>query len=285
MDILNSIDQCIINNYDEDFFQLYLFSNENIGDYKSYFDLNGKSLLTVGSSIDQVINASLDNCSNITICDICPLTKYFYYLKLSSLLVLDRKEFLDFLCVTNYKNNKQYNPQFLSKKLFNKISDCLKNIDYESYFIWYYILNKYSKVQIRKLFRSDISNLESIIYCNKYLKNDELYNKARRNMPNISINIYNEDIALFNYDKKYDNIWLSNVAQYLNEDKKNMLLNNCYNNMHKDSMALICYFWNESMTIKGCPIFDIKNLDLNKIIIDGTSKYDYENSILVYKKK
>ena len=81
MDILNSIDQCIINNYDEDFFQLYLFSNENIGDYKSYFDLNGKSLLTVGSSIDQVINASLDNCSNITICDICPLTKYFYYLK------------------------------------------------------------------------------------------------------------------------------------------------------------------------------------------------------------
>ena len=42
-----------------DFFCLYPFTTENINGYLPYFELKGKSLLTVGSSCDQAINACI----------------------------------------------------------------------------------------------------------------------------------------------------------------------------------------------------------------------------------
>ena len=41
------------------FHTIYPFATENINDYTEYFDLKDKSLLTVGSSGDQAINALL----------------------------------------------------------------------------------------------------------------------------------------------------------------------------------------------------------------------------------
>ena len=58
------------------FNKLYSFTTENIKDYISSFDLNNKSLLTVGSSADQAINAILNGCKDVTIMDINPFVKY-----------------------------------------------------------------------------------------------------------------------------------------------------------------------------------------------------------------
>ena len=62
------------------------------------FDLKDKSLLTVGSSGDQVINASLKNCKDITVLDINPFTKYYFNLKKAAILTLKYEEFCKFFC-------------------------------------------------------------------------------------------------------------------------------------------------------------------------------------------
>lgn len=282
MDIFNYIDKEIINNKDKSFNQLYLFTNENVDAYKGYFNLNNKSLLTVGSSLDQAINAALDGCEDIAVCDICPLTKYYYYLKLASILTLSKEDFLLFLCpIDDYDN---YNRKFLTHKTFNKVKDTLKVLDYDSYYVWNYLINKYSKTQIRKLFRSDISYLESIIKCNTYLF-DNYYERIGTILQNININFINNDITTYQFNRKYDNIWLSNVAQYTNYDERNNLLNNCYNSMHKDSLALLCYFWNTTMTIKGLPLFEPNEIDAYKIEISSAYVDSIADSILVYKMK
>lgn len=56
--------------YSGGFLRPYPFTTENISGYVKEFDLNNKSLLTLGSSGDQVINASLFNCKDIHVVDI-----------------------------------------------------------------------------------------------------------------------------------------------------------------------------------------------------------------------
>lgn len=52
------------------FNRLYCFTTENINEYIDRFNLEGKSLLTVGSSSDQVLNAHFLGCNDITLIDI-----------------------------------------------------------------------------------------------------------------------------------------------------------------------------------------------------------------------
>lgn len=49
------------------FINIYPFTTENIAGYINEFELKDKSLLTVGSSGDQVINAALYDCQDITL--------------------------------------------------------------------------------------------------------------------------------------------------------------------------------------------------------------------------
>lgn len=286
METLNRIEEYLSKEFFyDDFFQLYSFTTENINGYMSLFDLKGKTLLTVGSSSDQAINASLTGCNDITVYDICPLTKYFYYLKISSLLVLDREEFLKFLCKTKYQEGREYNPHLLTKKTFNKIKNTLKYLDYESFYIWEHIFGNYSRKDIEKLFRRDINNLESIVYCNRYLKSDYNYYYTRQTIMNCLINFVNGDISKIIFNKKFDNIWLSNIAQYLKYNDVIDMVENVSNLLNIDGKILLCYFWNTSMTIKGFPIEALSSFNATKINIHGLSRKDDKNSILVYTKK
>ena len=78
---------------DKEFDQIYPFTTENIAGYIDYFDLKDKSLLTVGSSGDQVFNAALKDVKTVTLLDINSYTKYYYYLKEASILELSMSEF------------------------------------------------------------------------------------------------------------------------------------------------------------------------------------------------
>ena len=55
--------------------------------------------------------------------------------------------------------------------------------------------------------------------------------------------------------------------------------------MHKDSLALLCYFWNTTMTIKGLPLFEPNEIDAYKIEIPSAYVDSIADSILVYKMK
>ena len=67
MEILNKIEGYLSKDlYEYSFFQIYSFTTENINGYMQFFELKDKSLLTVGSSSDQAINATLVRCNDIT---------------------------------------------------------------------------------------------------------------------------------------------------------------------------------------------------------------------------
>ena len=283
MEILNKIEGYLSKDfYEFSFFQIYSFTTENINGYMQFFELKDKSLLTVGSSSDQAINATLVRCNDITVCDICPLTKYFYYLKIASLLVLNREDFLSFLC--KKRCDIECNRHLLSQSMFNRVKNTLKSLDYESYYIWEYLFSNYDKKDIEKLFRRDINDLESIIYCNRYLKNDYNYNHARETVMNASVNFVIEDITKLSINRSFDNIWLSNVAHYLNGQGIDSMIKNSGGMLNDNGKMLLCYFWNTSMTIKGFPIEQLSSIESEQIKIPGILKNEGKNSILVYKK-
>ena len=63
------------------FNRFYAFSNECIEDYLSQIDINGKNVLTAGSSGDQVLYSLLYGAKDVTCFDINPFSKYVFDLK------------------------------------------------------------------------------------------------------------------------------------------------------------------------------------------------------------
>lgn len=128
MDILEKVDTVINRDKMEDdlFMSIYSFSTENVKGYIDYFDLKNKSLLTVGSSGDQIINAYNKGCRDLTLIDINPFAKYYINLKIAGILSLTYQEFelFFFRNIGLHKNNSRYNLE-----LFNKLSNTLKAID------------------------------------------------------------------------------------------------------------------------------------------------------------
>lgn len=286
MELMNEVEKYLnTKNYHVDhFFKIYSFANENIDGYMQYFDLREKSLLTVGSSCDQLLNANLNGCNDITVCDICPLVEYYYYLKLASILTFDREELLYFLCRTKYKDNREYNPHLFTKKNFRLVKDTLKSLDYESHNFWEYIFENYSREFIELLFQYGINSSRSITYCNRYLKNDYNYNQLKKTISNLSVSFINDDITSFKIDRTFDNIWLSNVAHYIEEDQISEMINHNIDMLSSNGQMLISYFWSKDMTIKGFPIKALLNSEYKQKIVSGAYDKKYKDSILVYRK-
>ena len=176
----NAIKRCEnINVYDEaysrGFSSVYPFSTENISGYIDNFNLEEKSLLTVGSSADQALNAILKNCKDITVLDINPYTKYYYYLKASGIIELSKEEFLRFFRYEDYPNTFKKNKEVFNKETYNKLTETLRHLDYESYLFWDELLSTYKGEYIRnKLFSLDEEKTHILENINPYLE-DENY--------------------------------------------------------------------------------------------------------------
>ena len=115
--------------YNHEFSRIYTFTTENISGYIDFFDFNNKSLLTVGSSGDQILNSFYNGARDITLFDINEYAKYYVYLKISAILSLSYEEFKLFFFKygsSPFKNNKC----MFSKEIFKKIKDNLKAYDY-----------------------------------------------------------------------------------------------------------------------------------------------------------
>ena len=77
--------------YIKDYCRIYTFTTENISGYLEYFDLKDRKLLTVGSSGDQVLNASFYGAKDITLYDINSFSKFYLYLKIAAIITLNYK--------------------------------------------------------------------------------------------------------------------------------------------------------------------------------------------------
>ena len=161
--------------YTTEFSKIYSFTTENISGYIDYFDFNNKSLLTIGSSGDQVLNAFYNGARDITLFDINEYAKFYVYLKIAAIMSLSYKEFKAFFFrqgVTPFIRNQH----MFSPDLYNKIKDNLRLLDYESFLFFDELFTLYEPTDIReRLFDDDEDRNKVIKGFNNYLKDEESY--------------------------------------------------------------------------------------------------------------
>ena len=210
--------------YRQGFSLIYPFTTENISGYINEFDLDNKSLLTVGSSGDQVINAAMANCTDQTVIDICPYTKYYFYLKKAMIMSLSLKDFMDFFCYKDYPKFCHDNKKVFDRDMFDEIKPLLRVLDYESYLFWDELFANYKGETVRKsLLSSDEDRSFVLQGMNTYMRDEDSFNEAKVKIRSINPKFICEDIFSVNLNRKYDNIFLSNIGLYCGIEKLHLL--------------------------------------------------------------
>ena len=226
-----------------EFSRVYTFTTENISGYIKHFDLQNKSLLTVGSSGDQVINSYYAGARDITLFDINPFAKYFTFLKIAAISTLTYQEFKVFFF--KHGNKFFYNRHVFSKVLFDKIKPELRLLDYESYLFFDELFSNYEKDTIReRLFEDDESRNKVIMGFNNYLHTEEDYNKLKSIIRSATFKFINGDIYTDEIPGKYDNMFLSNLSNVKPFDEFKALLERIdQNNLKNGGSLQFAYLW------------------------------------------
>lgn len=292
-----------LNNWKK-FYKIYPFTTENISGYINSFNIYNKSLLTVGSSGDQLLNAILLGANDLTLMDINPFSKYYYYLKMAAILELNINDYLLFFRFNDYPDVFKLNDDVFNKDIFNKIKDTLRSIDYLSYLFWDDLLQMNLPIDVRKnLFSNDEYRNHMLISCNPYLCNENTYMILRNKIKKVNPNFVMGDIASIDLHKQFDNIWLSNILTnwYSINDIKDIVFK--FNNHLIDGgKILISYLYdtnsNSEYDDKWADIYNIPllfnsfneyNLSLYTFTgVDGLKWKDpnyKKDSVLIYTKK
>ena len=284
------------------FYRIYPFTTENISGYINLFDLKDKSLLTVGSSCDQVINSILMGCRDVTLLDINPYTKFYFYLKMACILELSRDEFIKFLRFRDYPDVFKDNKEVFNIDVYNKIKLTLRLIDYESYLIWDELFQSFKPLDIREnLFSSDEGRDSEVIGSNLYLQSDILYEQTRDKIKKVIPDFINEDLFKINFNKEFDNIWLSNIGTLLSIDKIKMITDKFSKFLKQDGSLLISYLYDTTKDTKyqndWSEIYNLKkvfkaleeySLSLETFVGEKSLKFGTDNikdSVLIYRKR
>ena len=292
------LDEASMNGFEE----IYPFTTENIAGYIDYFDLQDKSLLTVGSSGDQTINATFKGAKDITLLDINPYAKYYYYLKAAGILELNLTDFNEFFRYNDYPKVFKYNKKVFDKASYKKIKSTLKSLDNDSYLFWDELFDMYQPDHIRfSLFSNDEYGTSVLGKSNLYLQSENTYDETKTKLKELRPEFINEDIFKSNLTKNYDNIWLSNIACYLYQDKIKGMTDKFSDKLAVDGKLLISYLYSIDMNTEydddWSPIYDLKNdLELLKEYspifhffkgVNGIKHNDddIKDSVLIYQKK
>ena len=292
------LDEASMNGFEE----IYPFTTENIAGYIDYFDLQDKSLLTVGSSGDQIINAAFKGAKDITLLDINPYAKYYYYLKAAGILELNPTDFNEFFRYNDYPKVFKYNKKVFDKASYKKLKSTLKSLDNDSYLFWDELFDMYQPDHIRfSLFSNDEYGTSVLSKSNLYLQSENTYDETKTKLKELRPEFINEDIFKSNLTKNYDNIWLSNIACYLYQDKIKGMTDKFADKLAVDGKLLISYLYSIDMNTEydddWSPIYDLKNdLELLKEYspifhffkgVNGIKHIDddIKDSVLIYQKK
>ncbi len=224
---------------------IYPFATENIKGYMNCFDLNGKSLLTVGSSGDQVFNAINMGCSDITVLDICPFTRENTYLKAAAMEFMSAKKFFDFFSYRNYRLGMFKNNIAFADTTFIRILSNLRSMDNDVYFFWNQLFKRYRGIVLRRmLFAKNEFNYKILMKVNNYLDSNSDYIKLRNRLDLVKdIKFIQGDIFNVIIDGTYDNINLSNLATCYSLDDLMSLFKKMEAILNPDGNMLVGYLY------------------------------------------
>ena len=191
---------------------IYRISNERIEEYHRFLT-NKKRMLSVIASGDQILCGILEGTKEIDAFDISRFPKYFLFLKMAAIQGLSREEYIDFFYGACGKDEDY-------EEMYDMIRPYLKDEPLE---FWDGLLNffEWKEVYNSTLFSSEPYSEGTAIRQNKYLQNDEDYNKLRRVIDDVIIRTHEGDILdiASTFDVPYDIIYLSNIVYYVNKER------------------------------------------------------------------
>ena len=202
--------------YDK-FSGLYPFSTENIYGYLSQMDICDKDVLTVGASGDHVLNMITMGAKNIDYFDINPFAEKYLKLKIAAIKALTKEEFLEYFCYVRYPSTFENNKNAMNIKIYWKIS---KALDEDTRYFWdnLYLENNGIDIRTSSLFDRDEEKFSILEQTNSYLMGNKYYElRELLNNSDLKMKFHNCNIKRLHRSltKKYDYIFLSNIAQYL----------------------------------------------------------------------
>ena len=189
---------------------IYKSSNEKMDLYYDYFK-NRSNLLSVIASSDQILNAILAGAKNIDAFDISAFPKYYLYLKLAGIMVLDRDDYLDFfydVC----SDSEKYDDLYFDLIRHNLADDSKRFWDsLINFFDWNDIYNS-------TLFSSEPVSISDVISQNKYLSKNS-YQQLKKVISSVNINTYQGNILdiIDLLEKSYDIAYFSNIIYYVSK--------------------------------------------------------------------
>ena len=151
-------------------------------------------------------------------------------------------------------------------------------------------------------FYNEEFSTDVITKCNPYLQSNILYDETKEKLKKAKITFINEDIFKLETNKAFDNIWLSNLAQYMTNEEVKILVDKISKCLNDKGKLLICYLY--VTTIKSKPKNDLAPIyNLNKtfkllseynpelISFTGITNFSFNydgmpnDSVLIYTKK
>lgn len=224
---------------------LYTNATEDMATYHKAFKKN-ESVLTIGASGEQVVNAINSGAKVIDVYDSNRLCRYALHLRLAAIQALTLDEFFEF-----YKT--------FSPFLFVKISDYLPE---EQLMYWGTIYSMFGEKSLdggraieKLLFTYKRLDEDLVRKINPYL-NPENYNKLKSTINSVTINYLDSDLyGLPKHiaGKQYDVINLSNIYEYLNYSHDvrfkharkyhNFVMNELMPRLNQDGTIMVSYLY------------------------------------------
>ncbi len=193
--------------------RLYNIATEDVKTYTEAMNSKFDTTLTVGSSADQGIAATLKGAKDVYFFDINKADIYFLALKKAAISNLRRKDFLDFMIAENQGNIMDY-------RLYQKIQEKLP-LPIRIFWDTIYEYFRYNSYYLsEELFRSPKKHAKLARVVNGYYQNNETYYHTQELVKSAKWHFIESDF----YDLgrtlpkgvTYDSMILSNIYEYLN---------------------------------------------------------------------
>lgn len=279
---------------------IYPFTNENLSSYFKRVDLKGKSVLSVAGSGDHYLEALIRGSKSIKLFDINILTKYYLELKIAAIKALEYDEFMDFFILEN---------NFYNTFNLNSYSKIRKYLTGDNQIFWDTLYQKFNGYTIRKselFFKTEESynflrNFVSYFHPNNYYAVKKAILSSNNNITDIFYNCNITKIHSICGNDKFDAIFLSNIADYLDEIYKtepakrfkNYILNHLDKSLNEDGIIFVAYMFFVNLTKqKNIPIINRDKIretlfkkEFEEWFIDNSAVPNCTNDhLLVYKK-
>ena len=247
---------------------VYNMTNEQLDLYFKYFSIKDGNVLTVLGSGDHVLQSACCGAKRIYAFDYNPLALYMAKLKIKSLSILERNEFLNYLYNIDYK-------RYFAVNYYKKARDYL---DSDTMRFWDSIYREFNNYEITD---NLINNGDSYINrSNLGFLNRDKYYLTKNNLENIDIKYLCSDVfdVLYKlpFDIKFNAIFLSNIFDWMNLDAAVKYPLFIKRDLDK-------YLSNGALVAVHSSVNGATSNALS-IIFEDKIEYDDHNKVIVYKK-